>query len=144
MKKILAILIIIVCSSNMVIANETNKPKIDTLAYLKSIVANKANYVGRPFSALLNDLQIQIRFFSPFGGIFQDKSKETSTMFSFYFPQSADEMYLTFPCLRIAWSPYLNADISDGLYKKYNGGGWQQEVIGFYSSAIIADIIVIE
>jgi hypothetical protein len=144
MKKILAILIIIVCSSNMIIANETIKPKIDTLAYLKSIVANKANYVGRPFSALLNDLQIQIKFFSPFEGKSQDKSKETSTKFGFYFPQSADENYLTYPCLRIAWSPYLNADMSGGLYTKYDGGGWQQEVIDFYSSAIITDIKVVE
>ena len=144
MKKILAIQIIIVCSSNMLIANETIKPKIDTLAYLKSIVSNKANYVGRPFSTLLTDLQIQIKFFSPFAGKSQDKSKETSATFSFYFPQSVDEIYLTYPCISITWSPYLNADISRGLYKKYNGGGWQQEVIDFYSSAIIADIEVVE
>jgi hypothetical protein len=144
MKKIIAILIIVFCSSNMAIATETIKPKIDTLAYLKSIVTNKANYVGRPFSALLNDLQIQIKYFCPIGGLSQDKSKETHSMFSFYFPQSADEIYLTYPCIRITWSPYLNADISGGLFKKYDGGGWQQEVIDFYSSAIIEDIIVIE
>jgi hypothetical protein len=144
MKKIIAILMIVLCSGNMAFAAGTIKPKTDTLAYLKSIVANKANYVGRPFSTLLNDLQIQIKFFSPFEGKSQDKSKETSTKFGFYFPQSADEIYLTYPCLRIAWSPYLNADISGGLYTKYDGGGWQQEVIDFYSSAIIADIKVVE
>jgi hypothetical protein len=144
MKKIIAILIIILCSGNMAFAAGTIKPKTDTLAYLKSIVANKANYVGRPFSALLTDLQIQIKYFCPIGGLSQDKSKETHSMFSFYFPQSVEEIYLSYPYLSITWSPYLNADISHGLYKKYDGGGWQQEVIDFYSSAIIADIIVIE
>ena len=75
----------------------------DTLSYLQSIVANKAQFTGQPFSVLLDSLKIQIKFFSPFGAIPHDKNKETSTSFAFYFPQTEDEMYLTYPKLRISW-----------------------------------------
>jgi hypothetical protein len=111
---------------------------------LQSIVTNKANYIGKPFSTLLNNLQIQIKHFSPIANISYDKSKETATFFSFYFPQSANEIYLTYPCLRISWEPYLNATNSSYLFSKYDGGGWTQEVIDFYKNAIIKDIDIFE
>lgn len=116
----------------------------DTLSYLKTIVDDKANYIGKPFSVLLNNLQIQIKHFSPIADINEDKNKETATFFSFYFPQSADEIYLTYPCLRVSWQTSLNAAISRSLYKTNNGGGWTQAVVDFYKNAIIADIDIFE
>jgi hypothetical protein len=142
MKRVLIAFLFSVCLSKVSNARIFNPP--DTLTYLQSIVANKANYVGKAFSTLLSDLQIQIKYFSPVGGLAYDTSKETRTLFSFYFPQSADEIYLTYPYLRISWEPYLNANTSHYLYNKNDGGGWTQAVMDFYRNAIIKDIDIFE
>lgn len=123
-------------------AQSTGVP--DTLAYLQTIVANKANYIGQPFSVLKSHLQIELKYFHPRRGIVHDTNKETSTHFSFYFPQSADEMYLTYPCLVIYWQTPLNANQSFSLYNTNNGGGWTAAVANFYANGIIADIKVRE
>lgn len=142
MKKILIALLFSVCLNNMSTVKGANLS--DTLSYLQTIVANKANYIGKPFTTLLNDLQIQIKYFCPLADIPYDKSKETKALFGFYFPQTENEIHLTYPCLRIFWQPYLNASTSHYLYTKYDGGGWTQEVIDFYSTAIIKDIQISE
>lgn len=116
----------------------------DTLAYLQTIVANKANYIGQPFSALLNNLQIQIKYFHPIASIPYDVTKETSTSFAFYFPQTEDDMYLTYPCLNIYWQTPLNANQSFSLYNTNNGGSWTTAVSNFYANGIIADIKIRE
>lgn len=115
----------------------------DTLAYLQTIVANKAQYIGQPFSVLLNNLQIQIKYFSPFASIHHNKSKETSTLFSFYFPLSVADHYLSYPRLEIYWQPYLNAIQSNILFDN-NNGGWVPTVVSYYTSGIIADIQILE
>ena len=101
MKKIL----VIICITLLVFEKNTNAQSgvPDTLAYLQSIVANKAIYIGQPFSVLHRNLQVQIKFFQPFAAIHHDKTKETSTSFAFYFPSNADELYLTFPKLEMYW-----------------------------------------
>jgi len=90
----------------------------------------------------MDSLKIQIKFFSPFASIPHDMNKETSTEFSFYFPQTADEIYLTYPSLEIYWRQYLNADSSKLLYSQYRGVGWSQAVAAFYATGTIADIKV--
>jgi len=142
MKKIIIALLFTAFLSKASNANVTVVP--DTLTYLQSIISNKAYYIGKPFSTLLNDLQIQIKFFSPLASLHYDTTKETSTTFSFYFPQTVNDFYLTFPKLRIFWDPYLNANTSNYLYSKYNGGGWSQEVIDFYKTAVIKDMDILE
>lgn len=139
-----SIVILLLASCLISVSNTPAANNKDTLTYLQFIVANKANYIGRPFSALLSDLQIQIKRFAPIASIAQDMSKETSTNFSFYFPQSIDEFHLTFPKLNISWQTHLNATTSQYLFKKYNKGGWTQEVIDFYSTAIIKNIELFE
>lgn len=142
MKKIITTLFFTACLISVLNTRAANTK--DTLSYLQSIVANKANYIGQPFSVLLNNLQIQIKHFSPIAIIQEDKNKETATFFSFYFPQSAEEIYLTYPCLRISWQTSLNAATSRSLYKTNNGGGWTQAVVDFYKNAIIKDIDIFE
>lgn len=136
-------LLFITCFLQASYAQSVNVQKIDTLGYLRTIIANKTNYIGQPFSTLLKDLKIQIDRFAPIGSIPSDTSRETSTSFSFYFPRSAAEYELTFPKLNISWEPYLNATSSRYLFRKYNGGGWTQEVINFYSTAIIKDMDIL-
>ncbi len=141
MKKIFLILLF----SLTVVAKKVNAqtiPVTDTLAYLQTIVANKSQFVGRPFSVLMDSLKIQIKFFSPFAAIHYDKNKETSTQFSFFFPQTADDIYLTYPSLEIYWQPYLNIIQSDLLYSQFRSIGWNQQIATYYSSGIIADIKV--
>ncbi len=144
MKKIIIILFLLVSIFKNDVKGQATPPVTDTLAYLKNIVNNKAQYIGQPFSALMNTLQIQIKFFSPLASTPYDKTKETSTSFSFYFPQTAEEIYLTYPILEVYWQPHLNANQSRVYYNNYNGGGWNATVNSFYSSGIIADIKVIE
>jgi hypothetical protein len=142
MKKIIIILLIFGAIFKNASAQTT--PVTDTLAYLQTIVANKANYIGQPFSILRNNLQIQIKFFSIGRGIWTDINKETSTDFAFYFPQNADEIYLTYPSLKISWATPLNANQSDILWKNHNGGGWATDVAALYSTGIISDIQIRE
>lgn len=117
----------------------------DTLVYLQSIVTNKAQYIGRPFYVLYSGLQIQIKLFSPFSAIHHQKYKETSTSFSFYYPQDGlDDFYLTFPKLEIYWQAPLSSIQSDALWQAANGGSWSLTVYDFYKNAIIGDIRVRE
>ena len=140
MKKILIILIVLTASLKQLNA-QTGVP--DTLAYLQSIAANKSRYIGQPFSKLMDSLKIQIKYFNQNTAIVYDISKETSTSFGFYFPQTNSDFYLTYPRLEVYWQTYLNATQSWNLYQTY-GGGWTSSVIAFYSTGIIADIKVRE
>ncbi|HWC55198.1 MAG TPA: hypothetical protein VG676_16550 [Chitinophagaceae bacterium] len=142
MKRVFFISVVVLVMGTKNSDAQTGVP--DTLTYLQTIVANKANYIGQPFSTLLDTLQIQVKFFSPFAAIHYDKNKETSTSFAFYFPQTEDEMYLTYPCLEIYWQTYLNMNQSLSLYNFNNGGGWTTAVYNFYKNAIIKDIKVRE
>ena len=62
MKKILVIMLLFIAFAKESKAQTYGVP--DTLAYLQNIVASKAQYIGQPFTVLLNDLQIQVKFFS--------------------------------------------------------------------------------
>jgi len=81
MRQTIGILIIAVISLSKANA-QTNIP--DTLAYMKTIVANKNQFIGKPFSVLLDSLKIQIKFFSPCTDITSNIYKETSTRYSFF------------------------------------------------------------
>ena len=114
----------------------------DTLVYLQSIVANKAHFIGQPFSVLIDSLKIQIKYFGPNSGIVYDVSKETSTSFGFRTPQNAEEIYLTYPHLLVYWQPCLNANQSRILYN--TTVGWTSTIAAFYATGIIADIQIRE
>jgi hypothetical protein len=142
MKKPLIVLLltITVCSKN---SKAQNAETPDTLAYLQTIVANKNFYIGKPFSVLIDSLKIEIKFFSPFASIHYAITKETSTSFSFYLPQSADDHYLSYPRLEVYWLPYLNAKQSSTLFDTYDGR-WAPDVISHYGTGIISDIKILE
>jgi len=115
----------------------------DTLGYLKSIVANKAFYINKPFSILQDSLRINIKYFNQKTGIGYNLSKETSTSYGFFFPQSNEDFYLTYPRIEVFWKMPLDAVVSWSLYKTY-AGGWSSAVANFYSTGIIADIKIRE
>jgi hypothetical protein len=116
----------------------------DTLTYLQSIVANKAQFIGHPFSVLRDSLKIEIKLFSPFASISYNKTKETSTSFAFYFPQSDADHYLSYPRIEIYWQTYLNINQSDAIRLNNNRGQWNSLADSFYTTGIIADIQIRE
>lgn len=129
--------------SLFVVVTQTTKAQVgvpDTLTYLQSIVANKAQFIGQPFSRLMDSIKLKIRYFHPIRSITYKISKETSTLFAFYFPNTIDEQYLIYPCLEVYWQPHLNAGQSDTLWKNNNGGGWAPTVSTFYRPGIVTDI----
>ncbi|MCB0716600.1 MAG: hypothetical protein KDC06_11375 [Chitinophagaceae bacterium] len=136
MKKIFLIILI------AALTKTTQAQVPDTLAYLQSIELNKANYIGQPFSVLFNNLQIQTKYFYSYANIHYDKNKETATKFAFYFPQTAEDLYMTSPSLKIYWQTPLNANQSGLLWGNNDGGGWNTNVYNFYKNAIIKDIQV--
>jgi len=142
MKKILVITFLIIAFAKESKAQTYGVP--DTLAYLQTIITNKAQYIGQPFAVLLNDLQIQVKFFFPFASLPYDKTKETSTSFAFYFPQTAEDIYLTYPHLEIYWQTPLNADQSRALRSQYRTVGWTSAIANFYANAVISDIKIRE
>ncbi|HQW83398.1 MAG TPA: hypothetical protein PK987_03000 [Ferruginibacter sp.] len=135
MKKILIIAVTILMVSKNV------KAQTDTLTVIQNIVNNKAQYIGQPFSVLLNQLPIQIKYYFPARPYFRSRNKEHATTFSFYFRQNPDELYKTYPRLLIYWQTYLTASMS--LYNQTNGA-WTSSVVSRYSQAIISDIMVIK
>ena len=61
MKKVLLILVLFfACKNTTAIAQGVP----DTLQYLNTIVQNKSQYIGQPFSKLLADLKIEIIYFN--------------------------------------------------------------------------------
>lgn len=136
MKKIIYLLFIV----SILSIREVNAQSVpDTLAYLQTIVANKSQFIGQPFSVLKNSLQIQIKYFQPFAAINHYKNRETSTSFAFYFPNNADELYLTFPKIEVYWEPYLNIVESLGIAQG-NRGVWSPAAEDFYANGVIRDI----
>ena len=108
----------------------------------KNIVANKANYIGQPFSVFLAKMPIGIKYFEPSRGLPHNKNAEPSTQLLFYFPQNISELNKTFPKLEIVWEPILNRTTSASLFTQYRGA-WSSLIASHYNSAVISDIIVI-
>ena len=115
----------------------------DTLAYLQTIVAKKAQYIGQPLSLLINHLQIEVKSFGPFSGIHHRKDAETSTTFGFYCPVGTNDLYKLFPALRVMWNPYLNSTFSDSLFTLF-GGCWAPQVYNHYANEIVRDIDILD
>ncbi|WP_447641021.1 MULTISPECIES: hypothetical protein [Chitinophagaceae] len=88
-----------------IIYNQLKAQVADTAAYLKQIVAQKSQYIGKPFSTLARDLKIQIKYFTPYADIHYDISKETGTSMRFIVPNTAEDFSL--PRIIISWTPYL-------------------------------------
>ena len=140
-KKLISALIVLTLFLSKASAQTTGVP--DTLAYLQTIVANKALYIGQPLSLLINHLQIDVKRFGPFSRIHHQMDKETSTSLGFYCPTGPNDRHRLFPALRIFWNPYLNAAFSESLFTQF-GGCWAPQVYTHYSQAIVRDIDILD
>ncbi|RYE27672.1 MAG: hypothetical protein EOP48_34350 [Sphingobacteriales bacterium] len=112
---------------------------IDTLSVLQTVVANKANYIGQPFSVLSSQLPISIKYFLPIPSS-NKRHKELHTSFAFFYSQNVNRMY---PTLEIYWQQPLNQLLSFNLWRQ-TSGAWTSIHSTHYANGIIADIGVIQ
>jgi len=137
MKQFIILLLISTCVFNTTQAQTT--PITDTVAYLKSIEARKAEFIGKPFSVLLNELKLPILGFGPIGGRPYDRSAETNTVFDFYTDDKEESESET--KLSIYWKTPLDANKSAPIWNKTTPRGkWNSEALENYKDAIIRDI----
>ncbi|HNP33975.1 MAG TPA: hypothetical protein PKN96_11845 [Flavobacterium sp.] len=115
----------------------------DTLTYLNHIVATKSNYIGRPFSVLLDSLQLPIKAFNISTYRSQNLKKESSILIGFAYANTPETIDLTFPRLEIIWQIPNDAIATWDLYRIYDGA-WNPSVQGYYQNKIILDLFVIE
>ena len=140
MKSIIILALALTFTTRSSLKAQTGVP--DTLAYLQTIVQNKAQYIGQPFSKLMDSLQIQIKLFFPVAEFPYDRFKETSTSFSFFFTATVDDLYLSYPMLEVIWQTPGDAAQSRLLRKQYRSMGWNTVIANHYSARVIADIYI--
>lgn len=113
--------------------------QLDTLNYVKQFEVNKANYIGQPFSKLLNEMtQIQptTQFsYSPFN----DKNNRNRTVFNFCNPNF--EFNRNIINMMIFWDSSIpKSDII--YYDQLHNFNFTNDERQFYGSKIVKDIMV--
>jgi hypothetical protein len=112
----------------------------DTLNYVKSFETNKAQYIGKPFSVLLNALgKVQPKTVFPVGYIFENINVKPESRFQF-----KDRRYLyahDAVILRIEWQTPLPSETVYNMRIK-NDALFTNEEKTYYSSKIVKDIMV--
>ena len=116
----------------------TCNAQIDTLNYLKQFEANKAQYIGKPFSTLLKDMtQIQPKFVFSHSS-FQKKNDKIFTNFKF---NSLDIYKSSAIILSIDWqTPIPTKDTN--YFQNKNKCVFTDDEKSFYGNKIIKDIKV--
>ncbi|SHL87614.1 hypothetical protein SAMN05444360_105147 [Chryseobacterium carnipullorum] len=112
--------------------------QLDTLNYLKQFEANKMQYIGQPFSKLLQDMtQIQPKTVWADYNI-ENKTKTKRSLFNFCEKEYSFKNVIT---VNITWDndiPYTQVE----YYEKKNHFYFTDEERSFYGNKIIKDIMV--
>lgn len=115
-----------------------NYAQLDTLNYLKQFEANKSNYIGQPFSKLLNDMtQIQPKTAWSFS-LSGKKTLTSNTRFKFC------EMDYTFHnviTLLVEWQNEIPRDETK-YYELKNAFYFSNDERNFYGNKIVKNIKV--
>ncbi|HFK5510443.1 TPA: hypothetical protein ACGZ9U_001352 [Elizabethkingia anophelis] len=132
LKNILAIALILLLSSYA-------KAQMDTLNYLKQFEVNKAIYIGKPLSLLLNDMkEIQPKTIWNYGP-FNDKKMRTSSDLKFCnIEESLKKNVIRFS---IEWASPIPA-VETNYYRDKNKSKFTEDEKSFYGNKIIKDIKV--
>ena len=115
-----------------------NAQQIDTLSYVKQFEINKANYIGKPFSVLLNDMNKispKTVWESPNPN---NKNNIKKSLFNFTTKEKSFKNAIT---LLITWKELLPFKDIEYLSKK-NEFYFTNEEKNFYGNKIIQDISV--
>jgi len=112
--------------------------QLDTLNYLKQFEVNKANYINKPLSVLLNDMtQIQPKTAWP-SSHGRKKTITPGTMFNFC---EIDFSFHSAITLLIEWQDPIPRDQTK-YYEQKNGFYFTNEERSFYGTKIVKDILV--
>ncbi|SIT07799.1 hypothetical protein [Chryseobacterium gambrini] len=125
-----------------------SKAQLDTLNYLKQFEINKANYIGRPFTNLLVDMQ-QIKpkmiWISPIYHGVRKYIDKTFFCFDEKFPFNYNERTFNTNsnCLQIVWENYIDPRSSEYiLLTNKNRNHFTKDERVYYGKKIIKDIKV--
>ena len=121
----------------LILGVSSAKAQLDTLNYLKQFEANKANYINKSLSVLLNDM-VQIQPKTVWSATNRKKTITAGTRFKFC------DMELSFHntvTLLIEWQTPIPRDQTI-YYEKKNAFYFTNEERAFYGNKIIKDIIV--
>ncbi|UKB83590.1 hypothetical protein LF887_21690 [Chryseobacterium sp. MEBOG06] len=112
--------------------------QLDTLNYLKQFEANKANYINKPFSTLLNDMTlIQPKTAWSFS-MGRKKTISADSRFKFANKEMGFNNAIT---LLIKWVDPIERNATE-YYEKKNNFYFTNDERVFYGGKIIKDIIV--
>ena len=128
----------------MIGIGSVNAQVLDTLSYVRSIVANKNKYIGKTFNDLEKDLKIEIKSFFPSPYIGKN-SQEENTVFYFIRPIEIEDF--DSPSIAIDWESYLDIRISKRILYNLRSNSnieswWNPESKNFYKNAVIKDIFI--
>ncbi|MGV0753630.1 hypothetical protein [Empedobacter brevis] len=115
-----------------------NAQQIDTLTYVKQFEINKANYIGKPFSVLLNDMNTispKTVWMTPNPN---NKNNIKNSRFKFATKEKSFKNAIT---LLITWKDFVPFKDIEYLSKK-NKFYFTDEEKNFYGTKIIQDITV--
>ncbi|MDM1073549.1 hypothetical protein HX001_13745 [Empedobacter brevis] len=115
-----------------------NAQQIDTLTYVKQFEINKANYIGKPFSVLLNDMNTispKTVWVTPNPN---NKNNIKNSRFKFATKEKSFKNAIT---LLITWKDFVPFKDIEYLSKK-NKFYFTDEEKNFYGTKIIQDITV--
>ena len=115
------------------------KGQLDTLVYLKNYEIQKNNYIGQPFSVLLNDMvQIQPNTIWSFGPTY---NKYIKTYSHIYYCSMEESFYNKRITMIIHWqNPLPNSEVN--YYSNRNNFYFTPEERTYYGNKIIKDIKV--
>ncbi|MCA4808765.1 hypothetical protein IF128_03230 [Empedobacter stercoris] len=121
----------------MSVISFSQQKQLDTLNYIKQFETNKASYIGKPFSVLLNDMtkiKPKTVWFTPL----RDKNNIKISRFKFIDKDKSFSRALT---LSITWKDFIPYSDVKYLYLK-NKFYFTDEEKNFYGTKIIQDITV--
>jgi len=108
----------------------------DTLAYAKQFEANKINYIGHPFSKLLNDMtQLQPK------SIWSDTNEINTHRSGLVFNNMEDSFDIGTVHMFIFWQAPIPVTETE-YYEKKNDFYFTNDERNFYGSKIVKDIYV--
>lgn len=113
--------------------------QLDTLNYLKQFEASKVNYIGQPFSKLLNDMQILHP--KTVWTIISHKKKDLIRNTTFNFCEMDDTFNDDTVNLTIEWQTPLPSSETE-YYENKNGFYFTNDEKNYYGSKIVKDIHV--
>lgn len=138
MKKYIFTALLTLC---VVISYTTKAQTNDTITTLQQqIIDQKANFIGKPFSTLLNAIPYQVKTYIDGSGV-----QKTTTFLALYFlplkgrslaiSNKAKHIYII-----VTWATPLSVDETRTLGVTKTKGVWTQDAVDYFKDKIVGEI----